>query len=92
MKRVRKVKEVEKKEEVPAVVEVPVENVVLNLEENVKTEVFKTVKGGFLNVRKCPNGKIVDVLVSGTKVKVLDEQDGWTCIGKERWVGSDYLE
>ena len=96
MKKFKKTKEVQTVEaaptQMPVQEEVAVENSLLNLEQGVKNSRQKKVKGGCLNVRECPNGKIVGVLNNGTEVKILCEVDNWAQIGPARWVCLDYLE
>lgn len=45
-----------------------------------------------LNVRSTPGGAKVDALPFGTIVTVTEEQNGWSKIGENRWVSSQYLE
>lgn len=45
-----------------------------------------------LNVRKTPNGAIVDKLPENCVVSVLETKGSWVRIGKNRWVYSQYLK
>lgn len=49
-----------------------------------------TAKG--LNVRNAPAGTKVGALKNGTVVIVTEEQNGWSKIGKNQWVSSQYLK
>ena len=49
-----------------------------------------TAKG--LNVRNAPAGTKVGALKNGTVVTVTEEQDGWSKIGENQWVSSQYLK
>ncbi|TLX75983.1 SH3 domain-containing protein [Labilibacter sediminis] len=44
-----------------------------------------------LNLRSFPGGTKEGVLFEYTKVKVLEEQDGWNKVSLEAWVHSDYI-
>ena len=44
-----------------------------------------------VNVRVAPNGKIVKVLVQGTKVKVKEEKDGWSLLDDGNYIMSSLL-
>lgn len=44
-----------------------------------------------LNIRKSPNGILVNELVAGTKVTVYEEKNGWSRIGTNQWVYSNNL-
>lgn len=44
-----------------------------------------------LNVRRSPNGTIINTLKKGTQVLVYEEKDGWSRIGNNKWVSSKYL-
>ena len=44
-----------------------------------------------LNVRDNPNGNIVGSLAKGTQVIVYMEADGWSQIGDNKWVSSQFL-
>lgn len=44
-----------------------------------------------LNVRNKPNGYIVGGLSNGTAVLVYETRDGWSRVGTNRWVSSNYL-
>ena len=44
-----------------------------------------------LNVRDNPNGNVVGSLPRGTQVIVYEERDGWSRIGDNKWVSSEYL-
>lgn len=45
-----------------------------------------------LNVRNAPWGTVIDRLPKGTRVTVYEETDGWSRIGDDRWVSSQYLK
>ena len=58
------------------------------------TSVNKTMKVNSkigLNVRNNPNGSKVGALTNGTVVTVTEERDGWSKIGNNQWVSSQYL-
>lgn len=58
------------------------------------TTVTKYVKvNSVLNVRKGPGSNYtkVDSIKNGTKVRVYETKKGWSRIGTNRWVKSDYL-
>lgn len=44
-----------------------------------------------LNVRRGPNGAVVGSLKKGSKVTVYGTSGGWSRIGDDRWVFSEYL-
>lgn len=44
-----------------------------------------------LNVRKTPGGTKVGALAYGSIVTVIAEKDGWSKIGENKWVSSQYL-
>lgn len=44
-----------------------------------------------LNVRNAPNGRKIGALTYGTKVTVYETKNGWSRIGTNRWVSSQYL-
>lgn len=44
-----------------------------------------------VNVRVAPNGKIVKVLIQGTKVKVKEEKDGWSLLDDGNYIMSSLL-
>lgn len=93
MKNVKKVSEAPKVEvEKKVVVEEPiaVEEPVIKKEE--KKKVVKQVAIKQLNVRKAPGGEPIDVIYDGAEVEILEEVDGWSHIGAERWVRSIYLK
>ena len=50
-----------------------------------------TTKGGKLNVRNAPNGKIIGQLTNGTAVAVYEISGSWSRIGEGQWVASNYL-
>ena len=59
------------------------------------TNIITKVKtsGGRLNVRNSTNsGAIVDRLINGTNVDVLDVKDGWYKIGADRFVSGEYIK
>ena len=45
-----------------------------------------------LNVRNAPWGTVIDRLPKGTRVTVYEESDGWSRIGDDIWVSSQYLK
>ena len=61
-------------------------------EPSTGTTKYVNAKSG-LNVRSGPGTsyKIVDALVYNTKVKVYETSNGWSRIGTNRWVSSEYL-
>jgi len=50
-----------------------------------------TAKVG-LNVRKTPGGTKVGALAYGSIVTVTEEKNGWSKIGENKWVSSQYLK
>lgn len=57
---------------------------------NIETKVL--TKGSRLNVRLIPKtGKVVDSLVNGTVVKIVDVQDTWFKLGEGKYVSPDYI-
>ncbi|MBQ3423493.1 MAG: SH3 domain-containing protein [Romboutsia sp.] len=44
-----------------------------------------------LNVRNAPGGDVIGSLPKGTQVLVYEEYSGWSRIGDNKWVSSDYL-
>lgn len=54
---------------------------------------YVNTKSSNLNVRNGPGTgyKVVDSLKKGTKVTVYETKSGWSRIGKNRWVSSNYL-
>lgn len=64
-------------------------------EEKKETEpkIMYVCANGGLNVRNDigTSSKRVDGLANGSKVTVYEEKDGWSRIGDDRWVCSDYL-
>ncbi|MBR1763652.1 MAG: SH3 domain-containing protein [Eubacterium sp.] len=54
---------------------------------------YVNTKSGRLNVRNKPSlkGVIVKTLKRGTKVSVYETKNGWSRIGENEWVDSDYL-
>jgi hypothetical protein len=58
------------------------------------TKEIKAVTCDALSVRAGPSAKadIVDYLLHGDQVTVLNISGGWTMIGYERWVNSQYLK
>lgn len=67
-----------------------------NQENNTKPVVTSTytryVKAnGGLRVRSTPNGTIIGLLQTGSKVTVYETSSNWSRIGNSQWVCSDYL-
>lgn len=67
-----------------------------NQENNTKPVVTETytryVKAnGGLRIRSTPNGTIVGLLQTGSKVTVYETSSNWSRIGTNQWVCSDYL-
>lgn len=52
---------------------------------------YVNTNGATLNVRDNPNGKVIGSLTRGTQVLVYEERDGWSRIGDNSWVSSQYL-
>ena len=72
------VEELSKTETEPVEVEEKVIKKELVVPKIKKEEKNGTVIGGLnLNVRKKPNGDILDAVPSGTKVVIIDEHDDW---------------
>ena len=75
-------------------VEFPVDNTVTHPETVKKEPVEKFIEKytkTAVNVRVAPNGKIVKVLVQGTKVKVKEEKDGWSLLDDGNYIMSSLL-
>ena len=68
-------------------------NVKINNSKPVTTQTYtRYVKAnGGLRIRKTPNGTIIGLLQSGTKVTVYETKSNWSRIGTNKWVCSDYL-
>ena len=65
----------------------------IKVPESAKQIVTKvTTKGSRLNVRKVPvNGAIVDKLTNGTQIYIIDIQDGWCKLDKDKFVSGQYV-
>ena len=61
-------------------------------EPSTGTTMYVNAKSG-LNVRSGPgtNYSIITALINGTKVTVYETSNGWSRIGTNRWVSSEYL-
>lgn len=57
--------------------------------DNIKYVVNVDEEG--LNVRKKPNGKIINQIYIGDKVTIYEESGSWSRIGDNKWVYSSYL-
>lgn len=61
-----------------------------NESPKVKTYTKKTTC--YLNNRKKPDGEILKVFEPNTKVKVVEDKDGWSRLEDETYVMSKYLK
>lgn len=62
-----------------------------NTKVDTSYKMYVNTKSKNLNVRKSPNGVKVGSLKKGTAVTVYETSGGWSRIGTNKWVSSDYL-
>lgn len=67
------------------------ENPVQSNQSTTSNEIKYVKANGGLRVRYSPNGTILEVLPTNTRVTVYETVNGWSRIGINRWVSSTYL-
>mgnify|MGYP004559290959 FL=1 len=70
---------------------IDVEDTKKNTKVDTSYKMYVNTKIKNLNVRKTPNGVKVGSLKKGTAVTVYETSGGWSKIGTNKWVSSDYL-